>query len=164
MMLPLAKVWSGRALGLGALAGAALGVLALDAMAASQILMRAPVRAPAAWTSGCAAQMEAARARLGADTPELAASEVRVTESASTASVELALPPQYAARIAYERADAPSVFDWEEAPTPVVGSFALHRRVGHYDLTIVADDSDLRGLKFAAVLQPVLDECVMETR
>ena len=164
-MLPaVAKVWSGRALAVGALTGAALGVLALDAMAAARIMTREPARVPAAWTSGCAARMDGARARLAADMPELRAAEVRITEAPSTATVELALPPQYVARIAYERGDEPSVFDWEEAPTPVVGSFALHRRVGHYDLTIVADDSDLRGLRFAAELQPLLDECVMDAQ
>lgn len=144
------------------MAGALVSVAALGVVAAR--VERAPARAPAAWTGACAAQIEAARARLAADTPEMRAAEVRVTESAATASVELALPPQYSARIAWERADAPSVFDWEEAPTPVEGSFALHRRVGHYDLSIVADDSDLRGLRFAAELQPLLDQCVMETR
>ena len=56
------------------------------------------------------------------------------------------------------------MFDWEEAPTSVAGSFALHRRVGHFDLTVVADDSDERGLAFAAKMQPLLDECLMEAQ
>jgi hypothetical protein len=46
----------------------------------------------------------------------------------------------------------------------VVGSFALHRHVGHYDLLVVADDSDERGLLFAARMQPLLDECLMEAK
>ena len=60
--------------------------------------------------------------------------------------------------------ELPSVFDWEEAPTPVAGSFALHRHVGHFDLLVVADDSDERGLAFAARMQPLLDECLMEAQ
>ena len=56
------------------------------------------------------------------------------------------------------------MFDWEETATPVAGSFALHRRVGHYDLLVVADDADDRGLAFAAKMQPLLDECLMEAQ
>ena len=32
------------------------------------------------------------------------------------------------------------------------------------DLTVVADDTDERGLMFAAHMQPLLDECVMEAQ
>jgi len=121
----------------------------------------ASIRAP--WVEACAARMERAKLRLADVAEDLGHADVRQAWSVRAASAELRLDPQYSARIEYRPGeDAPSVFDWEEAPTPVVGSFALHRRVGHYDLMVVADDSDDRGLAFAARMQPLLDECLME--
>jgi hypothetical protein len=92
-------------------------------------------------------------------------SDVQQAWSLRSAWTELRLLPQYSARIEYRPGeDAPPVFDWEEAPTPVSGSFALHRHVGHFDLLVVADDSDDHGLAFAARMQPLLDECLMEAQ
>lgn len=162
MLSVLAKVWSGRALVAGAVAGAALAVGAL--MVPLERIAERPPTPPTAWTSACAERMEQARRELGTWSPEFGAAEVRIAESGSLAAVELALPPQYSARIGFDIGEADSVYDWEEAPTPVVGSFALHRRVGHFDLMLVADDSDERGLRFAAMMQPLLDACLMEAR
>jgi hypothetical protein len=121
----------------------------------------ASIRAP--WVESCAARMEKAKLRLDDVSEELGRADVQAAWSVRAASAELRLQPQYSARIEYRPGDdAPSVFDWEEAPTPVAGSFALHRHVGHFDLTVVADDSDDRGLAFAAKMQPLLDECLME--
>ena len=123
----------------------------------------ATVHAP--WIVGCATRMERARPRLGNVASELARAEVLQAWSLHAAWAELKLEPQYSARIEYRPADdSPSVFDWEQMATPVAGSFALHRRVGHFDLLVVADDSDERGLAFAARMQPLLDECLMEAQ
>ncbi len=149
----------------GAFAGAALCVAGLigSRQASEAAAPAATIRAP--WVDSCAAQMERARLHLGELVPELARADVQQAWSLHAAWAELRLLPQYSARIEYRPADdSPSVFDWEEAPTPVAGSFALHRRVGHFDLTVVADDSDARGLTFAASMQPLLDECLMEAQ
>jgi hypothetical protein len=107
--------------------------------------------------------MERERLQLSEAAPELARAGVRLAWGQHVAWAELSLAPQYLARIEFRPGDdSPPVFDWEEAPTPVAGSFALHRRVGHFDLTVVADDADERGLAFAARMQPLLDECLME--
>ena len=121
----------------------------------------ASIRAP--WVDACAARMERAKLKLADVSTELGRAEVQQAWSVRAAWAELRLDPQYSARIEYRPAeDAPSVFDWEETATPVAGSFALHRRVGHYDLVVIADDADDRGLAFAARMQPLLDECLME--
>jgi hypothetical protein len=165
-MLPgIAKIWGGRAVAVGAIGAAALSVVAVGAagLRVRDVSQVSSIRAP--WVVTCAAQMERARVRLAEAAPELARSDVRQAWSTRAAWTELALPPQYSARIDYRPAEeSASVFDWEEAPTPVEGSFALHRHVGHFDLLIVADDSDDRGLQFAARMQPLLDECLMEAQ
>ena len=163
-MLPtIAKLWGGRAVAVGAIGAAALSVIAVGAMGLRVRPLQASIRAP--WVLTCAAQMERARVRLAEMAPELARSDVRQAWSTRAAWAELALPPQYSARIDYRPAEeSQEVFDWEEAPTPVEGSFALHRHVGHFDLLIVADDSDDRGLQFAARMQPLLDQCLMEAQ
>ena len=164
-MLPLVAKVEGRALAVGAFAGAALLAAPLCAgmLDVREVAQQGTVRAP--WVSTCGERLEEARARLAGDVPELARGKVQQTWSLRLAAVELTLPPQYSARIEFRPGDdSPSVFDWEEAPTPVTGSFALHRRVGHFDLTVVADDSDGRGLAFAAKMQPLLDDCVMEAQ
>src|SRR2546430_16067799 len=92
----------------------------------------ASIRAP--WVDACAARMERVRLQLSEVAPELGRAYVGQAWTLRAAWAELRLHPQYSARIEYRPAeDLPSVFDWEEAPTPVAGSFALHRRVGHYD-------------------------------
>jgi hypothetical protein len=163
MTLPaVARLSGGRAL---ARAG---GAAALVALVLSSSMARRQAREhqapPAAeWASRCSARLNHVRGELRHYSRELGHVQVRVGESQTTARAELILPPQYMARIEY-RADQndPPVFDWEEAPTPVAGSFALHRRVGRFDLTVVADDSDERGLRFAATMQPLLDQCLMD--
>ncbi len=164
-MLPVVAKLEGRALAVGALVSATLLAVPLGAgmLEVREVAQQGTVRAP--WVTTCGQRMEDARAKLADEVPELADSKVQQTWSLRLASVELTLPPQYSARIEFRPGDdAPSVFDWEEAPTPVSGSFALHRRVGHFDLTVVADDSDGRGLAFAARMQPLLDDCVMEAQ
>jgi hypothetical protein len=169
MTLPqsVARLWGGRVVAKAALAAAGLSVFAVgDAeMRAREhrAAQASSIRAP--WVETCAAQMERARVRLTDVSAEFARSDVRQAWSMRSAWAELALSPQYSARIEYRPGEeAPSVFDWEETATPVAGSFALHRRVGHYDLMVVADDSDHRGLLFAARMQPLLDECLMEAK
>ena len=123
----------------------------------------ASIRAP--WVDTCAQRMEREKLKLADVSEELGRADVQQAWTVRAAWAELKLEPQYSARIEYRPGDdAPSVFDWEETATPVAGSFALHRRVGHYDLTVVADDSDERGLAFAAKMQPLLDECVIEAQ
>jgi hypothetical protein len=168
-MLPatVARIWGGRVVATAAVAAAALGVFAVgDAGVRARHAAHAkPASVRAPWVDTCAAQMERARVRLTDVSAEFGRSDVRQAWSTHGAWAELALSPQYSARIEYRAADeAPSVFDWEETATPVVGSFALHRHVGHYDLLVVADDSDERGLLFAARMQPLLDECLMEAK
>lgn len=160
MTLPLvARLFDGRVL---ARAAGAAGLLALVAGGFDTNHHAHAVPTPA-WTSGCATRMNHVRAELRHYSRDFRHTEVRTGESNDTARVELILPPQYMARIEYRvDQDEPPVFDWEEAPTPVAGSFALHRRVGRFDLTVVADDSDERGLRFAATMQPLLDQCLMD--
>ncbi|MDB4966399.1 MAG: hypothetical protein JWN44_2088 [Myxococcales bacterium] len=158
----IARIWGGRVVATGALAAAALSVFAVaDAgLRVREVKQASSIRAP--WVETCARQMERARLRLTEVAPEFAHGDVRQAWSTRAAWAELALAPQYSARIELRPSDeAPSVFDWEEASTPVVGSFALHRHVGHFDLLVVADDSDGRGLMFAARMQPLLDDCLM---
>jgi hypothetical protein len=164
-MLPVVvvRVIGRRALTLGALAlgVGAIGFAALDVREVTH--PGSSVRAP--WVETCAARMERARVRLADDAAELAHAEVRQAWSLHAAWAELRLDPQYSARIEFRTADdSAPVFDWEETATPVAGSFALHRHVGRYDLTVVADDTDERGLMFAAHMQPLLDQCVMEAQ
>ena len=141
--------------------GGALGGWRVGAEAAAA----APASIKAPWVDACAARMERAKLKLADVSAELGRADVHEAWSVRTAWAELRLLPQYSARIEYRPGDdSPSVFDWEEAPTPVEGSFALHRRVGHFDLTVVADDSDDDGLAFAAKMQPLLDECLMEAQ
>jgi hypothetical protein len=161
-MLPIVGV-EGRTVG-QALAVAALGfgVLVLPSLRVREVRPSA-IRAP--WVTACAARMQEARSQMTLAAPELARAEVSERWSLSEASAQLALAPQYSAAIVYRPGDeCPSVFDWEEMATPVAGSFALHRHVGHFDLSIIADDSDERGLMFAARMQPLLDECLMEAK
>src|SRR6478609_5372756 len=123
----------------------------------------APASIKAPWVDACVARMEREKLKLADVSQELGRADVHEAWSVRAAWAELRLMPQYSARIEYRPGEeAPSVFDWEETATPVAGSFALHRRVGHFDLTVVADDSDERGLAFAAKMQPLLDECLME--
>ena len=125
----------------------------------------APASIKAPWVDACVARMEREKLRLADVSEELGRADVHEAWSVRAAWAELRLMPQYSARIEYRPGEeAPSVFDWEETATPVAGSFALHRRVGHFDLTVVADDSDERGLAFAARMQPLLDECLMEAQ
>src|SRR6059058_886069 len=161
-MVPVV-VASGRWLRAGAFVavamcvGGALGSCRVAEMAPAPASIRAP------WVDACVARMERARLRLADVSEDLGRADVQQAWSVRAAWAELRLLPQYSARIEYRPAEeAPSVFDWEETATPVSGSFALHRRVGHYDLLVVADDSDERGLAFAAKMQPLLDECLME--
>lgn len=120
---------------------------------------------PPAWVDTCQAKLNQARVELSDRAPELEHASVRSWFLAGQAGVRLSLQPQYRALIAFDPGDErPSVFDWEEVATPVAGSFALHRHVGHFDLIVVADDSDERGLAFAARMQPLLDECLMEAQ
>jgi hypothetical protein len=162
---PAVVVASGRWLRAGAFVavaiciGGALGSWRVTEMAPAPASIRAP------WVDACVARMERARLRLADVSTELGRAEVQQAWSVRAAWAELRLQPQYSARIEYRPAeDLPSVFDWEEAPTPVAGSFALHRRVGHFDLLVVADDSDDSGLAFAARMQPLLDECLIEAQ
>ena len=125
----------------------------------------APASIKAPWVDACVARMEREKLKLADVSQELGRADVHEAWSVRAAWAELRLQPQYSARIEYRPGDdQPSVFDWEETATPVAGSFALHRRVGHFDLTVVADDSDERGLAFAARMQPLLDECLMEAQ
>jgi hypothetical protein len=132
-------------------------------VAASTATMR-----PRTWDNGCMARLERAKRDLANWAPEFRRAHIRNRmwdrpDAVNGRSVWLELPPQYLARISWSSAEwGPSVYDWEEAPTPVVGSFALHRRVAHVDLTVVADDSDLRGQHFASLMQPLLDDCLMD--
>jgi hypothetical protein len=159
-MLPAVVVANGRWLRAPLLLAAAL---AADVVIATQDHPPASIRAP--WVDTCAQRMEREKLKLADVSDELGHADVQQAWSVRAAWAELRLDPQYSARIEYRPGDdSPSVFDWEEAPTPVAGSFALHRRVGHYDLTVVADDSDERGLAFAARMQPLLDECVIEAQ
>ena len=161
-MRPVGTMLPGRTL----VRGAAAAVLAVAALAATPLRVRelaqpSSIRAP--WVESCAARMELERRQLSQVLPEAAKYDVQQAWSVRAAWAQLSLAPQYSARIEYRPGDdSPSVFDWEEAATPVAGSFALHRRVGHFDLTVVADDSDDRGLRFAARMQPLLDDCLME--
>jgi hypothetical protein len=160
-MLPSVVVENGR-LVRAVVAGA---VVIVGAAIASQ--ERAPEAPPASirapWVETCVARMERAKLKLADVSEELGRADVQQAWSVHAAWAELRLLPQYSARIEFRPGEeAPSVFDWEETATPVAGSFALHRRVGHFDLLVVADDSDERGLAFAAKMQPLLDECLME--
>lgn len=164
-MLPVVVAAGARWLRAGLLVGsAACGALILTSWRVREVAPTASsIKAP--WVETCAAQMERARLKLSEATPELAHADVRQAWGLRSAWAELRLDPQYSARIEYKPGDdSPSIFDWEETVTPVVGSFALHRRVGHFDLTVVADDSDERGLTFAAKMQPLLDECLMDAQ
>ena len=161
-MLPSVAVASGRWLR-GPLFLAA--ALAADLLVATQDHPAPPASIRAPWVDTCAQRMEREKLQLADVSDELGRADVQQAWSVRAAWAELRLDPQYSARIEYRPGDdSPSVFDWEETPTPVAGSFALHRRVGHYDLTVVADDSDERGLAFAARMQPLLDECLMEAQ
>jgi hypothetical protein len=141
-------------------------VLTADLLVATQDRgPAAPESIKAPWVDACVARMEHEKLKLADVSEELGRVDVHEAWSVRTAWAELRLVPQYSARIEYRPGEeAPSVFDWEETATPVAGSFALHRRVGHFDLTVVADDSDERGLAFAARMQPLLDECLMEAQ
>src|SRR3954469_2375622 len=159
-MLPSVVVASGRWLRAPLVAAAALAV---GVVATQEREPAAPASIRAPWVVACAARMERAKLKLSDVSEELGRADVQQAWSVRAAWAELRLLPQYSARIEYRPAEeAPSVFDWEETATPVAGSFALHRRVGHYDLMVVADDADERGLAFAARMQPLLDECLME--
>jgi hypothetical protein len=139
----------------------------LSGPAASADPMRAANAAPS-WARGCMRRLERAKRTLVDGSPEFRRAHVRFRnwnrpDDVDGRSVWLELPPQYLARISWSSAEwGPSVYDWEEEPTPVIGSFALHRRVAHVDLTVVADDSDVRGQHFASLMQPLLDDCLME--
>lgn len=164
-MLPVVAVAGGRRWRLGL--GAATVVVVAGALLTAQETRPAPppasIRAP--WVDACVARMENAKLKLGDVSEELGHADILQAWSVHAAWAELRLLPQYSARIEYRPGDdSPSVFDWEETATPVAGSFALHRRVGHYDLIVVADDSDDAGLAFAAKMQPLLDECLMEAQ
>lgn len=162
-MLAVAKVASGRWLRAPMIAAAALAVAGAAGAWRAHEAAPASIRAP--WVDTCAQRMEREKLKLADVSEELGRADVQQAWSVRAAWAELRLLPQYSARIEYRPGDdSPSVFDWEEAPTPVAGSFALHRRVGHFDLTVVADDSDERGLAFAAKMQPLLDECLMEAQ
>jgi hypothetical protein len=162
-MLPSVVVSNGRWLRAPLFLAA---VLTADLLVATQDRgPAAPASIKAPWVSACVARMEREKLKLADVSEELGRADVHEAWSVRAAWAELRLLPQYSARIEYRPGEeAPSVFDWEETATPVAGSFALHRRVGHFDLTIVADDSDERGLAFAARMQPLLDECLMEAQ
>ena len=162
-MLPVVAVASARWLRAPFVAAAAFAVGGAAGAWRAHEAAPASIRAP--WVDTCAQRMEREKLKLADMSEELGRADVQQAWSVRAAWAELKLDPQYSARIEYRPGDdSPSVFDWEEAPTPVAGSFALHRRVGHYDLTVVADDSDERGLAFAARMQPLLDECLMEAQ
>ena len=151
--------WLRAPLFLAAVLAADVYVCTQDDGPATQASIKAP------WVQSCVARMEREKLKLADVSEELGRADVHEAWSVRAAWAELRLQPQYSARIEYRPGDdEPSVFDWEETATPVVGSFALHRRVGHFDLTVVADDSDERGLAFAARMQPLLDECLMEAQ
>jgi hypothetical protein len=169
-----AKAWHGRALVFGAVATLALAAGTIwgtrdsretDATEAPRSLAQLPQ-----WENRCIARLDRARLELTDWSPEFGRARVRAMQidglsGGHEISVWLELPPQYTARIVWSaREGGPSVYDWEEAPTPVVGSFALHRRVENIDLTVVADDSDVRGQRFAQRMQPLLDDCLMDAR
>jgi len=160
-MLPSIAVTSGRWLRAPLFVAAAIGVG--GALGGWRVAEMAPSQP--AWVDTCHAQMSSARAELSESAPELEHASVRSWFLAGYAGARLSLQPQYQARIVFDsRDEQPSVFDWEEVATPVAGSFALHRHVGHFDLLVVADDSDERGLAFAARMQPLLDACLMEAQ
>ena len=163
-MLPIVAVPGARVRGpLIAVAALAVGGAIAGWSVGGEPAAPASIRAP--WVDACVARMENARLKLGDLSDELSHGEVLQAWSVRAAWAELRLLPQYSARIEYRPGDeSPSVFDWEETATPIAGSFALHRRVGHYDLMVVADDSDDVGLAFAAKMQPLLDECLMEAQ
>ena len=167
-MLPVVKqLVVGRPFVAGVALGAILGIGGAGALTwRARALDPPPMLTTPAWTSTCEARLEQARMQLGSFSGEFGQAEVRTLGAHHWARVELTMPPQYAARIEYRLGgdDLPAVFDWEEAPTPVMGSFALHRHVGAFDLSVVADDSDERGLRFAALMQPLLDGCLMDAR
>lgn len=162
-MLPSAVAANGRWLRAPLFLAA---VLTADLLVATQDRgPAAPASIKAPWVDACVARMEREKLKLADVSEELGRADVHEAWSVRAAWAELRLLPQYSARIEYRPGEeAPSVFDWEETATPVVGSFALHRRVGHFDLTVVADDSDDSGLAFAARMQPLLDECLMEAQ
>jgi hypothetical protein len=162
--VPAVVVASGGWLRAGAFAAAAICVGGgLAGWRVSEMAPPASVHAP--WVDACVARMERARLRLADVSEELGRADVQQAWSLHAAWAELRLQPQYSARIEFRPGDdAPSVFDWEETATPVSGSFALHRRVGHYDLLVVADDSGDAGLAFAARMQPLLDDCLIEAQ
>jgi hypothetical protein len=189
MMLPsiavVTRSWTARsfALGTGLVLGLVAGVSRTDSHHHCCPGRRAQAVAPPAavavettrpdptrhtWDNGCMARLERAKRDLANWAPEFRRARIRNRmwdrpDDVNGRSVWLELPPQYLARISWSSAEwGPSVYDWEEAPTPVVGSFALHRRVAHVDLTVVADDSDLRGQHFASLMQPLLDDCLMD--
>jgi hypothetical protein len=165
--LPVVKqLGGGRVLTVGAALGAVMTVAGAGALLWRGRAVEPPPGVHAHWTSTCEARLEQARRQLGRYSGEFGDAEVRTLDARRWARVELTLPPQYSARIEYRLGadDLPAVFDWEETPTPVVGSFALHRRVGAFDLSVIADDSDERGLRFAALMQPLLDGCLMDAR
>jgi hypothetical protein len=167
-MLPGAVTAGARWLRAPLFVAAAIGVggaLGGWRVGAADVVASAPASIKAPWVDACAARMERAKLKLADVSAELGRADVQQAWSVRTAWAELRLLPQYSARIEYRPGDdSPSVFDWEETPTPVAGSFALHRRVGHFDLTVIADDSDDDGLAFAAKMQPLLDECLMEAQ
>jgi len=162
MMLPSVAVAGGRWLRAPLLAAA---VMALGGGIAGWRAPSGATSAAPAWVDDCHGQLARARTAMSESASELEHASVRSWFFAGHGGVRLALWPQYQARIVFDSDDEqPSVFDWEEVPTPVAGSFALHRHVGHFDLLVVADDSDERGLVFAARMQPLLDQCLMEAQ
>ena len=166
MMIPVVKqLIGGRAIITGLALGSILGIAGGGALGWRARAVEPPPRPPS-WTSSCEARLEQARLQLDGYSGAFGRAEVRTLGARRWARVELTLPPQFSARIEYRLGadELPAVFDWEEAPTPVVGSFALHRHVGAYDLSVVADDSDEVGLRFAALMQPLLDGCLMDAR
>jgi hypothetical protein len=189
MMLPsiavVTRSWTARSFAIGA--GLMLGLVAgvsrhhshhhccrglraatVTAAASQSAAPPTTMARPRTWDNGCMARLERAKRDLASWAPEFRRARIRNRmwdrpDDVNGRSVWLELPPQYLARISWSSAEwGPSVYDWEEAPTPVVGSFALHRRVAHVDLTVVADDSDLRGQHFASLMQPLLDDCLMD--
>ena len=160
-MLPVVAVAGARRLRAPMVVAAGLALAGAFGMRVQEVQAPASIRAP--WVDACAARMEQAKLKLADVSEELGQADVQRAWTVRSAWAELRLLPQYSARIEYRPGDdSPSVFDWEETATPVVGSFALHRRVGHFDLTVVADDSGDDGLAFAAKMQPLLDQCLME--
>ena len=161
-MLPSVVVAGGRWLRAPLFVAAAIGVG--GALGGWRVAEMTPAAQPE-WVDTCHARLTNARTAMSESAPELAHASVRSWFLAGHAGARLSLQPQYQALIVFDSGDErPSVFDWEEVATPVAGSFALHRHVGHFDLLVVADDSDERGLEFAARMQPLLDECLMEAQ